>query len=99
MENTKLSMGIWKFDSTRVTADELVAVAKEWAKDDKFTHLYLRNVSKDQIGLGYAYKLEDPTQQAHHKFFDKYSDELKRKFGNGLAGWDLSSDSTLIKGF
>lgn len=96
-ENKSLIMGLWKFHE-RVGEKDLIEVAKEWAEDEKYLQLYIRKVSKDQNGIGFAY-LSDGSREAHREYFDKYSDGLKRKFGNDFAGWDISSTSTLIKGF
>ena len=90
-------MGIWKFHE-RVGEKDLIELANEWAKDEKYTQLYIRKVSKDQLGIGFAY-LGDGIKETHDDYFNKTSDQLKRKFGNDLAGWDIASTSTLIKGF
>jgi hypothetical protein len=98
MEKTRsLIMGLWKFDE-RVGEKELIEVAEEWAKNDNYELLYIRKVSKDQSGIGFSYK-SDGTKEAHDKYFHEASDMLKRKFGNDLVGWDISSTATLIKGF
>ena len=90
-------MGIWKFHE-RVGEKDLLEIATEWAKDDKYTQLYIRKVSKDQLGIGFSYQ-GDGTKEAQDIYFNTTSDQLKRKFGNDLAGWDIASTSTLIKGF
>ena len=92
-----LIMGLWKFDQ-KVSKEELVEVANEWATDPKYLQVYIRKVSKDQEGIGFAYA-GNGTQEAHREYFEATSDVLKRKFGNGLVGWDIASTSTLIKGF
>lgn len=97
MTEKELIMGLWKFDD-RVGMDELIEVAKEWAKNDSYTHLYIRKASKDQLGIGFAY-VSDGSKKAQDEYFDKTSDALKRKFGNGLVGWDIASRAELIKGF
>ena len=90
-------MGLWKFHE-RVGEKELIEVATEWANNEKYTQLYIRKVSKDQLGIGFAHQ-GDGTKEAHDIYFDETSDKLKRKFGNDLVGWDIASSSTLIKGF
>jgi len=92
-----LIMGLWKFHE-RVSESELLEVANKWAEDPKYTQLYIRKVSKDQLGIGFCYEGEG-TKESHNEYFDRTSDMLKRKFGNDLVGWDISSSSTLIKGF
>jgi len=90
-------MGLWKFHE-RVGHKDLLEVAEEWAKDENYELLYIRKVSKDQNGIGFAYK-SDGTQEAHREYLDNASDYLKRKFGNDLVGWDIASTDSLIKGF
>jgi hypothetical protein len=92
-----LIMGLWKFHE-RVGESDLLEVANEWASDEKYTHLYIRRVSKDQLGIGFAYE-GDGTQEAHNEYFNRTSDQLKRRFGNDLVGWDIASTPNLIKGF
>ena len=97
MTEQTLIMGIWKFHE-RVGNKDLLKVANDWAKDDNYLQLYIRKVSKDQLGIGFAFK-SDGTKEAHDKYFDQASDMLKRQFGNDLAGWDIASSSQPIKGF
>lgn len=96
-KKSSLIMGIWKFHESVHTHD-LEKLAQEWAEDEKYVQLYIRKVSKDQMGIGFAYE-GDGTKEAHDEYFDSTSDLLKRKFGNDLVGWDIASTSTLIKGF
>lgn len=96
-DSTSLIMGLWKFHE-RVGNKDLIEVANEWAEDDNYVQIYIRKVSKDQEGIGFAYK-SDGTKEAHDKYYYETSDQLKRKFGNDLVGWDISTTSTLIKGF
>lgn len=99
MTEKSLILGLWKFHE-RVDNKDLLEVANEWAKDDKYTQLYIRRVSKDQLGIGFAY-MSDGSREAYNKYFDQTTDWLKRKFGNDLVGWDIStaSDTELVKGF
>ena len=92
-------MGIWKFHE-RVGNKDLLEVADEWAKDEKYLQIYVRRVSKDQYGIGFVYD-SDGSKEAQDVYFDQASDWLKRKFGNDLVGWDLSSGDgvMLVKGF
>ena len=96
-KNDSLILGLWKFHE-RVGEKDLLEVANEWVSDEKYIQLYIRKVSKDQLGIGFAY-MGDGTKEAHDEYFNKTSDQLKRKFGNDLVGWDIASTSTLIKGF
>ncbi len=90
--------GIWKFKET-VPTSELEAVAKEWAKNPKYLQLYIRKVSKDQYGIGFMYDDRGTTdnEKSYDAFFDQGTDELKKKFGNSLCGWDVASSTILIK--
>ncbi len=98
MENKEtLILGLWKFHE-RVGEKDLLEVANEWAKDDNYVQIYIRQVSKDQLGIGFAHK-NDGSREDYRRYFDATSDFLKRKFGNDLVGWDISSTSTLVKGF
>lgn len=95
-------IGIWKF-SYKITPETLKEVAEKWAKEDsRYEHLYVRQVSKDQFGIGFEYRAYDEEDSdAQKKFYDDYfektTDKLKREFGNDLAGWDLSSRAYIIK--
>jgi hypothetical protein len=62
-------------------------------------HVYIRRASKDQHGLGVAYKADTHDEQTFDTFFENMKDVLYRKFGAGLVGWDFSSSTTTIKGF
>jgi len=98
MENNKnLIVGLWKFQE-RVGEKDLIEVCNNWAKDENYVQLYIRKVSKDQLGIGFAY-VGDGTKETHDEYMNNTSDQLKRKFGNDLVGWDVASTSTLIKGF
>ncbi|MBP7927975.1 hypothetical protein KAZ57_02405 [Patescibacteria group bacterium] len=97
MENlNKFAMGLWKF-SNRIPEQELVELATEWAKDENYVSLYVRGTSKDQNGIGFAYKTL--TKEEYDAYFDRTSDMLKRKFGNDLAGWDVGFEAIPVKGF
>lgn len=96
-EDKNLILGLWKFHE-RVGHKDLMEVAEEWAKDDNYELLYIRKVSKNQNGIGFAYK-SDGTKEFYDEYFHEASDSLKRQFGNDLVGWDIASTATLIKGF
>lgn len=97
MENKSLILGLWKFEN-RVSHEDLLDLADEWAKDDNYVELYIRGVSKDQTGIGFAYK-SNGTKEFQDEYFYKTSDQLKRKYGNDLAGWDMATAYNLVKGF
>lgn len=92
-------MGLWKF-SDRISYKNLSDVASKWAAEDSnYLQLYLRKVSKDQIGIGFTYQIPEgkDSKMAQDEYFDKTSDILKRNFGNDLVGWDIASPIQLIK--
>lgn len=96
-ESRSLILGLWKFNE-RVSNKDLLEIANEWAEDDNYVQIYIRKVSKDQYGIGFAYK-HDGTKESQDDYHFKTSDFLRRKFGNDIVGWDLASTVQLIKGF
>lgn len=98
MQEKNYIMGLWKF-SDKISNEELGKVAEKWASEDpNYLQLYLRKVSKNQMGIGFTYDLGDAdTIKAHDEYFDRTTDFLKRKFGNDLAGWDMGSSVWVIK--
>ena len=98
MQQEKIIMGLWKFHE-KIPQKDLFETATELAKDDRYISLYIRQVSKDQYAIGFSYNVKDKEDQK--KAFDDYkyetSDKLRRKFGNDLVGWDLSSSAIVIK--
>lgn len=96
-DDKSLILGLWKFNE-KISNKDLLEVANEWAKDPNYTQLYIRRVSKDQLGIGFAY-LSDGERDTQTKYMDETSDYLKRKFGNDLVGWDVATTNELVKGF
>lgn len=98
-KRTDLITGIFKFKDS-VPGDQMDAFAEELAKDDKYIHVYIRKVSKDQYGVGVAYKSADEvTEEVFDKYLEDMKDVIYRKFGAGLVGWDFSSSTRAFKGF
>ena len=95
-KDDNLISGLWKFND-KVGEESLIEVAKEWAIDEKYTQLYVRKTSKDQLGIGFVYARGDGSKKTYEDYFDATSDALKRKFGNDLAGWDIASSTIVIK--
>lgn len=94
-----LICGIWKFKDT-VASEELEAFAEELAQDEKYIHVYIRKVSKDQFGIGVTYKSETEVgQKEFGEYTEKMKDILYRKFGAGLVGWDFANTTQVFKGF
>ena len=93
-----LVCGLWKFADSKVSKEEIIALAEEFAQDASYIELYVRKASKDQHGLGFVYKY-DGEQTSYEQFTDSMQDMLLKKFGTGLSGWDISSSCITIKGF
>lgn len=92
-------MGMWKFGD-RISTEQLEEVAQKWAAEDpNYLQLYIRKCSKDQNAIGFTYKLKEevPGPGQHDEYHHQTTDFLKRKFGNDLVGWDLSSPVWIIK--
>lgn len=91
MQEVNNYIGIWKFNN-KVSLQEIEELAKEWAKDEKYLSLHIRQCSQNQNGLSFEYHdtTGNETDGAFTEFIDRVSDSLRRKFGNGLAGWDTS---------
>ncbi len=91
-------MGLWKF-SDRVPVTQLIEIIKKWAEDSKYIHLYIRQCSKDQHGIGFTYDLGVQESKAgqNKEYMEPVSDSLKRQFGNDLVGWDISSPVWIVK--
>lgn len=99
MKEKNWTMGLWKF-SQNVSLQQLAEVANKWAVEDaSYLQLYIRKVSKDQMGIGFTYQLplDVPAKEAHDVYFEKTTDYLKRNFGNDLVGWDIASSVWVIK--
>ena len=98
MHNTWTSKprGYLKF-SDRVSNQELQEFATELAKDPKFLSVYIRKVSSNQHGIGFIYDTDTNTREASDTFNDYIKDLAMRRFGTGLAGWDISSSYLQIK--
>ena len=98
MQKQKVYIGLWKFHE-RVPEKDLLDTALELSQDKNYLNLYIRKVSKDQNAIGFTYDAKD--REDNKQAFDDYqyetSEKLKRKFGNDLVGWDLSSSAIIIK--
>lgn len=96
-----VASGIWKFGEN-ISEENLVELAKEWAAadtDSKYIDLHVRKCSKTCFGIGFKYilkEIDDGKEEEYKKFFYSMTDKLKRRFGNGLVAWDVSSRTTII---
>jgi len=92
--------GIWKFVKG-ISQEELVALAKEAANGpdgERYLLLLVRGTSGDgQYGVEFIYRLDQESGETHRKYMHRISDALKRRFGNDLLGWDISSDTTFVR--
>lgn len=97
-EHQNIVTGLFKF-GPEVSPMTIGMFAREWfAKDEKqLMHLYCRGGSKQQNVLGFMYKLDVDADETQEKFAYRLTDKLRRAFGNGLVGWDLSSPTWLLK--
>jgi len=98
MQRKRWATGLWKF-SDKVSTKELNDFAQQWVADENYLQLYIRKVSKDQMGIGFTYRLpeSEDDKAIYDEFFNDTTDKLKRAFGNDLVGWDVSSTTWIIK--
>ena len=89
--------GYWKFKDSYVSREQLAELASEWAQDERYKTLIIRRTSSDQHGIGFEYQPEDNSEGTNNKYTEELSDELKKRFGNGLAGWDIANKYYQIK--
>lgn len=98
-ERPDLINGQLKFDDDTVKREELIALAKE-IKDgeegEKIEFLAIRGCGKRETAIVFAYR-SDGESKSYDKFVYKVTDQMKRRFGNSLRGWDISRGCTLIK--
>jgi uncharacterized RmlC-like cupin family protein len=104
-EITGIAIGLWRFRSS-LDPQELCAVAKEWlAGKNGETHMSgidIRRSSRDEWVMQFAVDLSNGSEttqekeQKFEKFIYKTSDQLRRRFGNDLLGWDITSSAFYI---
>lgn len=93
-----LITGMWKF-SDKYSKEDLAKYAEEiLSKDENYEQLYVRKCSKDQHGIGVAYRY-DGSKEGFDKYTEETKDKLYKEFGTGLVGWDFGSHTITIKGF
>ena len=92
-DRTDVVTGMWKFKNTVLKAT-LMTLVGEWLVEagNPYLDLYICKCSKDQNGIGFQRVLED---ESYVRFFQRMTDMLKRRFGNELAGWDISCVTTV----
>ena len=87
-----LAIGIWKFEDT-VAREDLIKLAEEWRDGPEgvnYEILCIRKCSRNQFGLCFHYRLH-LHEENHTQYLRRTTDLLKRRFGNQLVGWDISS--------
>lgn len=87
------------------TAQEVIEFVGQWkhgSDGDRFERLSVRDCTgkteRDyMVAIEFLYVFgdedlgDDEQHRLHQIFFHKYTDMLRRRFGNGLAVWDLST--------
>ncbi len=98
--------GLFKIKGENLT--DVLKFVMSWKNQDKkfgyFEYLFVRICSRAKdgsavIAIEFLYDLVCEPEQAEHenkKFFHRYTDILKRQFGNGLIAWDVSSPVYII---
>ncbi|GEM_PF-1473239 len=81
-------------------------------KHGEYLEIYVRKVSKDQHGIGFVlapFTVDDPLDNSpqekeklgrrrYNDYFEEMTDTLKKLFGNGFVGWDISYPTYIVKG-
>jgi hypothetical protein len=97
MQNIQNPRGYLKFSNSKISLDEIKKFAEELTQDPRFISVYIRKVSSDQHGIGFIANVDTSTQELSTQFFDEIKDIAYKKFGTGVAGWDMASSYILIK--
>ena|SRR5581483_4908079 len=91
------------FRITGASLQEVLTLLEEWCKASdghRFRYLsarLIKNPGDDGqnciVGIDFLYALpgERSYELEHKDFFHKRTDQLRRRFGNGLARWDITS--------
>lgn len=88
----------FKFDADRVN----IAILEEYAdeqlvSDESILQILIRDTKHGEYGL-FMLQRYDGTKEGNEELADKWTDSMKRSFGNGLKGWSLSSRVFTLKG-
>ena len=101
MSNAPLCfVGHWNF-SRQVLLDDLEALARQWSHDDAhYLHLAVRSTpSPEYVAIVFAY--QPPTKLAHQAAYEHFlittDRNLKQRFGDLYAGWNIDYRGRLIK--
>lgn len=75
-----------------ISLNDIEALAKEWADDDRYLSVHVRKTSEGRWALGVEYKNPDGFDQ---EAFEKYLDQTKHfffaRFGIEHVGYDLAN--------
>jgi len=89
--------------------ETVLALVEEWSASSnghRFAYLAVRDCTgadarEDDymVAIDFLYALpgEKDSEREHQEFFHKYTDQMKRRFGNGLARWDVSTPVTVVR--
>ena len=92
-----LVAGVWKFEENVARAD-VDQIAQEWAigqERDNYAFIAVRGISESAYGIEVLYRLN--THEDVFRYRRRISDQLRRRLGNGLKGWDLSDNLLILK--
>jgi len=90
------------------TAQAVLAEIEKWAQSNnghRFRYLAVRDctgtdarIEDYMVAIDFLYALpaEKDFEREHQDFYHKYTDLLRRSFGNGLVRWDISTPVTVI---
>ncbi len=96
MQTIQKARGYLKF-KVQVSLTEIQNFAKELAQDPRFLSVYIRQVSKDQFGIGFISDVDTPDNASFQNFSEELKDQAMKKFGVGFAGWDITRQYDVIK--
>lgn len=92
--------GMWKFRAD-VTHDQLVQIAEDWKTSTAdepyygYEEIYIRGWGQNQLAICFRYRRKLAGDM--RRYIDHTSHLLRRRFGNGLVGWDISEPITMIE--
>jgi hypothetical protein len=76
--------GVFKVDHSAAGYPDLLAVAREWAKDPGFVELLVRKVSKDNWGIQFVY-----ASKAKERPMKVCQEQLRAKYGESVCAVDF----------
>jgi hypothetical protein len=76
--------GVFKVAHSAAGYPDLLAVAREWAKDPGFVELIVRKVSKDNWGIQFVYASE-----AKERPIESCREQLRARYGESVCAVDF----------